>query len=52
MHTIRHLHIVLERPNGLASRNERRDLSSRCVALDKVAADVALDAARVVPVAV
>lgn len=46
------LHGVLERPDGLATCDERSDLCGCGVALGQVAADVALDAAGVVAIAV
>jgi len=52
MHVSLRLHGILERADAFAVRDESSDLRGRRVAADEVPADVALDAARVVPVAV
>lgn len=52
MHAGLALHRVLEGPDGLAACDERSYLRGCSIARCQVAADVALDAARVVAVAV
>lgn len=52
VHTSLALHRVLERTDSLAAGDERSDLSGCRIALRQVAADIALDAAGVVAVAV
>lgn len=46
------LHIILERPDRLAVRYQRRDLRGRGITRYEVAANVALDAARVVAITI
>jgi hypothetical protein len=52
MHTSPELHCVLESTDSLTVRNQRRGLGGRRITLDQVPADVALDAAWVVAIAV
>jgi hypothetical protein len=52
MYTIHALHGILKRSDSLAVGDQSCGFGGRCIPLDKVSTDVALDAARIVAIAV